>query len=210
MFQGQLFSSTVTTLIDEDSCRVDYHPAYLSQDFADQLFCELLQMEGWRQDHIFVYGKRSPLPRLHRWFSTDNSEYRWSGIVMHPEPFPVITKSLLNMLGDETQAELNTALANLYRNNKDSVSWHSDDEPEMGQEPIIASISLGETRRFVFRCKSNRLHKVYVDLEHGSLLLMRGKTQSLWEHSVPRTQRARKERINITFRAIQRRRIEGF
>jgi alkylated DNA repair dioxygenase AlkB len=101
------------------------------------------------------------------------------------------------------ELNFNSVLVNLYRNGKDYVSWHSDDEPELGNNPTIASVSLGETRRFQLRHKSNKnLDTVEIALNHGSLLIMKGSTQHFWKHQVPKTSKLLKARINLTFRVI--------
>ena len=103
----------------------------------------------------------------------------------------------------EIGLNFNSVLANLYRDGKDSVSWHSDDEPELGINPIIASISFGETRRFQLRHKSNKeLEKVEIALTHGSLLIMKGTTQHYWKHQIPKTAKNIGTRINLTFRIV--------
>jgi alkylated DNA repair dioxygenase AlkB len=97
----------------------------------------------------------------------------------------------------------NGVLLNLYRHGQDSMSWHSDDEPELGKKPIIGSVSFGETRRFIFRYRQNHAVKTDVNLTHGSFLLMAGETQQFWQHAVPKTTRAIAPRINLTFRVVQ-------
>lgn len=177
--------------------------AFLAPTEADALFTLLEAMPGWRQDDIRIFGKTHPLPRLHRWFANSNEPYRWSGIQMRPEPFPVALGDLLQRIAHESGAQFNTALANLYRSGKDSVSWHADDEPELGPTPVIASLSIGATRRFLMRRKTDRVVAREFDLVNGSLLLMRGHTQTFWEHCVPKTAQHVGPRINLTFRVIQ-------
>lgn len=182
---------------------VEFTPQFLCAAEADDLFSSLMQMPGWRQDHIHIFGKTHPLPRLHRWFASYNEPYRWSGIQMRTEPFPDVLKSVLQRITHEIGVQFNTALGNLYRDGRDSVSWHADDEPELGPAPVIASLSLGATRRFLMRRKSDHVVARSYELAHGSLLLMRGDTQLFWEHSVPKTTQKVGPRINLTFRVIQ-------
>lgn len=178
-------------------------PEYLSLSDANRLLSLLDALPGWRQDHIRVYGKPHPLPRLHRWFADSRQTYRWSGIDMAPEPFPEALQVILRRLKDDSGVDFNTALGNLYRDGGDTVSWHSDDESDLGPDPVIASLSLGATRRFVLRRKSDHAVTIPFELTHGSLLWMSGATQRFWEHSVPRTARNVGRRINLTFRAIR-------
>jgi alkylated DNA repair dioxygenase AlkB len=183
---------------------VQFVPEYLPSCDADELLAVLEAMPGWRQDHIRVYGKSHPLPRLHRWFAGSGEPYRWSGIEMQPERFPDALRAILGRLRDESGVEFNTALANFYRTGSDGVSWHSDDEPDLGPDPVIASLSLGATRRFLLRKKTDHRATISFDLTHGSLLWMSGSTQRVWEHSIPKTGRSVGTRINLTFRAICR------
>jgi alkylated DNA repair dioxygenase AlkB len=168
------------------------------------LFARLQSMPGWQQDTIRIYGKTHPLPRLHRWFASSSEPYRWSGIQMRPEPFPDALLGVLRRLEDESAVRFNTALGNLYRSGKDTVSWHADDEPDLGPEPVIASLSLGATRRFLLRRRDDHSVSTSFELTHGSLLWMSGATQTFWEHSVPRTTQTVGARINLTFRAIRK------
>jgi alkylated DNA repair dioxygenase AlkB len=193
----------VTSAMNSDGADVQFVPQYISPEEADALFAALESMPGWRQDQIRIYGKSHPLPRLHRWFADSNQPYRWSGIDMRPEPFPSSLSSVLLRLENESGVKFNTALANLYRSGMDGVSWHSDDEPDLGPHPVIASLSLGATRRFILRKKQDRSAIISFDLTHGSLLWMRGRTQELWEHSIPKIKRTVGTRINLTFRVIR-------
>jgi alkylated DNA repair dioxygenase AlkB len=178
---------------------------YIEPAHADDLFARLVNLAGWRQDHIRLYGRAVPLPRLHRWFAVSNEPYRWSGIDMVPEPFPVFLEPLRRRLSADVGVNFNTALGNLYRSGSDSVSWHSDDEPDLGPAPHIASISLGAARRFLLRHKTDHSRRHAVELRHGSLLRMSGMTQLHWEHCLPKTSRVAQSRVNLTFRAIDMR-----
>lgn len=185
----------------EDICFV---PEFLTQLQSDDLFNKLKNFDGWRQDYIKIYGKTHPLPRLNCWFAESNNPYRWSGIDMYPIKFTDELRIILEKLRNETGVVFNTALGNFYRNGKDSVSWHSDDEPDLGPNPVIASLSLGETRKFILRQKKDHSITKSFDLNHGSLLYMSGKVQSVWEHSLPKTTKEIGIRINLTFRAINK------
>ena len=181
---------------------IKFIPDFLDKTTADMLFSKLKEFDGWRQDSIKIYGKTHPLPRLNCWFATSQEPYKWSGIEMKPIPFTDELKPILERITNETNTNFNTALGNLYRNGKDSVSWHSDDEPDLGRNPVIASLSLGETRRFLLRQKKDHSITKSFDLTHGSLLYMSGNVQNIWEHSIPKTTKDIGIRINLTFRAI--------
>lgn len=190
-------------VLDTSEPGIKHLPNYLSPKQADALFLNLLELRGWRQDCINIFGKVRPLPRLHRWFAKSDELYEWSGIQMQPEPFPSCLRELLVQLSQENDARFNTALGNLYRNGKDSVAWHSDDEPDLGPNPTIASLSLGATRRFLMRKKSDHKQSMTFNLSHGSLLVMSGSTQIEWEHCIPKAPSCAEARINLTFRAIR-------
>lgn len=171
---------------------------------SNKLFKELLSSIKWRQDKMKIFGKEVDLPRLTAWYGDDDKSYTYSGIPMNPESWTPILLSIKERIEQVAEVEFNSVLVNLYRNGKDSVSWHSDDEPELGTNPIIGSISFGETRRFQLRHKWNKdLDKVEITLSHGSLLLMKGSTQHFWQHQIPKTSKPLKERINLTFRIIK-------
>ena len=170
---------------------------------SDQIFQALLSKIKWRQDKMKLYGKEFELPRLTAWYGDDGKSYTFSRIPMNPDAWTHTLLSVKSRIEEVTQAKFNSVLLNLYRSGKDGVSWHSDDEPELGKNPIIASVSFGETRRFQLRHKLDKsLDKVEITLTHGSLLIMKGSTQHLWQHQIPKTAKSLQERINLTFRII--------
>lgn len=170
---------------------------------SDQIFQELLSKIKWRQDKMKLYGKEFELPRLTAWYGDDGKSYTFSGIPMNPDAWTHTLLSIKSRIEEVTQAKFNSVLLNLYRSGKDGVSWHSDDEQELGKNPIIASVSFGEARRFQLRHKLDKsLDKVEITLTHGSLLIMKGSTQHFWQHQIPKTAKSLRERINLTFRII--------
>lgn len=171
---------------------------------SDRLFQELLNNINWRQDKIIFFGKEVDLPRLTAWYGDENKSYKYSGITMNPDTWTPTLLAIEERVEKIVEIKFNSVLLNLYRNGKDYVSWHSDDEPELGKNPIIASVSFGATRRFQLRHRSNKdLDTVEVALTHGSLLVMKGSTQHFWKHQVPKTSKVLTERINLTFRVIK-------
>lgn len=171
---------------------------------SNKLLKELLSSIKWRQDKMKIFGKEVDLPRLTAWYGDEDKSYTYSGIPMNPESWTPILLSIKERIEQVAEVKFNSVLVNLYRNGKDSVSWHSDDEPELGTNPIIGSISFGETRRFQLRHKWNKdLDKVEITLSHGSVLLMKGSTQHFWQHQILKTSKPLKERINLTFRIIK-------
>lgn len=180
---------------------------FLSRDAAERLFDELLRVTPWKQDTITFYGKTHNVPRLHQWYGDAGLTYRWSGITMRPEPWTAPLQELRQQVEDAVRAffpsqQFNTVLLNHYRNGSDSVSWHADDEPELGSEPVIASVSLGAERDFMLRHLSLENWRESVALTHGSLLLMGGSTQRYWQHAILKRKSVTRPRVNLTFRFV--------
>ena len=176
---------------------------FLDPSQSDDFFQTLLALGQWRQDAIKRGRKETKLPRLTLWYGNSGKNYSYSGIRMKPHPWNAPLLTIKQAVDAEAGVKFNSVLLNLYRNERDSVAWHSDDEPELGKNPIIASVSLGATRRFVLKHKSEkRLPKVELELSHGSLLLMRGPTQHYWIHAIPKSKTTVGPRLNLTFRII--------
>lgn len=192
-----------TDEVDVPDGRVRLLKNFIPYERVQSLFHELQSTIPWRQDTIKMFGKVHDVPRLQQWFADEGLVYTWSGIRMVPEPWVPALEDIRNRLTDLTGERFNTVLANLYRNGADTVGWHADDEPKLGREPVIASISLGAERDFVLRHRHRKdLAPVKLALPSGSLLLMEGATQRHWEHSVPRRKRVATPRINLTYRLI--------
>lgn len=155
----------------------------------------------WRQDRIHIYGRSVSIPRLQAFIAEPGISYTYSGLTLTGKGFPAVLQSLRQRLVDELGFEFNALLANLYRDGSDTMGWHSDDEPELGRDPIIASITLGAERSFKFRPKSGG-PSWGIELEPGSLLLMGAGVQSRWQHALPKRSRCQQPRINLTFRRI--------
>ncbi|MBD1840072.1 alpha-ketoglutarate-dependent dioxygenase AlkB [Coleofasciculus sp. FACHB-64] len=179
-----------------------FYPSLLDGQESDRLLTQLTQTIDWRQDWITIYGRSMPQPRLTAWYGDPGKSYTYSGITMHPSPW---THTLLDLKAKAEAVSgvvFNSVLLNLYRDGNDSMGWHSDDEPELGQNPVIGSLSLGGTRRFRLRHRSEKGLKHQLDLTSGSFLLMQGTTQHYWQHQIPKTKRPVLSRINLTFRVI--------
>ena len=149
-----------------------------------------------------MYGKSHPLPRLTAWYGDMNKTYTYSGIPMTPNLWNTELIQIKKKVDQYTKINFNSVLLNYYRSGNDSVSWHSDDEDELGDKPIIGSVSFGGTRKFRLRNKINKKLIHNIDLKNGSLLIMRELTQKYWEHEIPKTKKPVEERINLTFRLI--------
>ena len=179
-----------------------YAPGWVRD--ADRVFAKLHGGLAWETHVITLFGRKIPSPRLSAWYGDPGARYTYSGLTLEPRPWTPTLGGLRDRLGHDLGAAPNSVLANLYRNGQDSMGWHSDDEPELGPEPTIASISLGAPRRFVLRHKHKAAPAVELVLEHGSLLVMSGTTQTFWKHAVPKTTAPVGPRINLTFRTIRR------
>ena len=170
---------------------------------SDRFFQALVTQTSWRQDKIRLYGREVNLPRLTAWYGDSGKNYSYSGISMEPEPWTEDLLAIKERLDKVADVQFNSVLLSLYRSGQDSLSWHQDDEPELGKDPTIASVSFGDTRSFQFRHKLRKeLSKVSIPLTHGSLLIMKGPTQRFWVHQVPKTSKPVGPRINLTFRVI--------
>lgn len=170
---------------------------------SDKFFSELYSGTKWQQYTIQIFGKRTPLPRLTAWYGDEGKSYTYSGIEHNPEPWTPVLSSIKERIEEVAEVRFNSVLLNLYRNGRDSVAWHSDDEPELGQNPIIGSVSFGGTRCFSLKHKQIKERKFEIDLPHGSFLLMRGETQHHWQHQIAKTTKQVSPRINLTFRIIK-------
>ncbi|MFN3639887.1 MAG: alpha-ketoglutarate-dependent dioxygenase AlkB family protein, partial [Flavobacterium sp.] len=169
------------------NAEIIYYQHFYEDSFAKDIFETLLNETPWRQDPIKVFGKTYPQPRLTALYGDQNLNYGYSGIKMSPLPW---TKTLLDIkekIETLTPVKFTTVLLNLYRDGKDSNGWHADNEKELGLNPCIASLSLGQSR--VFRLKHNTIkdEKLNIELQHGSLLLMGGATQHFWKHQIAKT-----------------------
>lgn len=183
---------------------IDYYPDWV--DDADQLFKLLWEEIAWEQHTITLYGRDVLTPRLTAWMG--DGPYRYSGIVNEPTAWPRALVERRERLQDELGVEFNSCLVNLYRDGADSMGYHSDNEPELGAQPTIASISLGDRRRFVLRHRSTGERWSW-DLGHGDLLVMRDESQSNYAHAIPKTSRQVGPRMNLTFRRFLRISPEG-
>ena len=189
-----------------DGADLLFDPRWLPRGAADKLFANLRDPVqagiDWEVHRLKLFGREVDSPRLSRWIGDPGASYRYSGVRFEPASWPralgVIRKAVNAAAGEE----FNSVLANLYRDGNDTMGWHSDDEPELGAQPIIASLSLGATRKFVLKSRAPGGPRLELPLEHGSLLVMRGDTQKHYRHALPRTRKATGERINLTFRRV--------
>ena len=196
-----LFTEKIDLRLPDSS--ITYFPSFLEPAEADSYFKLFKKKIPWRQDDIKVFGKIYPQPRLTALFGNNAKPYSYSNITMQPHEFTDELLEIKEKIENKTSVVFTTCLLNLYRDGKDSNGWHADDEKELGQNPVIASITLGQERFFHLKHKKKKDLKQKLLLKHGSLLLMEGETQHHWLHQIPKTTRNIGERINLTFRVIQ-------
>ena len=181
---------------------LEYFPNFLNKEKADLLLAKLLKEVPWQQQNIKLFGKEIPQPRLTAFYAEQGISYTYSGLQLKPNSFSTELWELKQKTQELSGFDFNTCLANLYRHGNDSMGWHSDDEKVLGKNPVIASISLGSIRRFQFKHKTNKDLKESIELQHGSLLIMKGSMQHFWKHQLPKTKKEVAPRINLTFRQI--------
>lgn len=178
-----------------------YFPAFWAPAEADHYRQQLEEGIDWQQGHVTVYGKTYQEPRLSAWYGDAGCAYTYSGLYHTPLPWtPLLLAIRARVEACAEGATFNSVLANRYRDGADGVAWHSDDEKELGPAPVIASVTVGQPRPFQMRHRGDTRLQYSLLLPHGSLLLMRGKTQRYWQHRIPKSSAACRPRINLTFR----------
>ena len=212
VLQGDLFSrfgsatsanhDLVGEVLSMPDAKVTFYRNFFDLQKSDTLFQVLLNEINWRQDKMKIYGKEIDLPRKTAWYGDQDKSYTFSGIRFDSEPWTPSLLEVKQRIEAIAEVQFNSVLLNLYRHGGDGISWHTDAEPELGDNPVIGSVSFGGTRRFMFRHRQDRDLKAEVELTHGSFLLMAGETQHFWQHQIPKTARKVEPRINLTFRVI--------
>jgi len=198
-------STSTPQVLDLPDGDAVFYSSFFAQPEADRLLQPLLTTTAWRQESIRLYGKLIDMPRLTAWYGEEGTGYTYSGIVNQPLPWTPALLEVKRAVDIPSGVTFNSVLLNRYRSGKDSVAWHSDDEKEFGENPVIASVSFGGTRTFQFKHKKRKDRKARVELTHGSLLIMRGATQHNWLHQIPKTAKEVAERVNLTFRVVRAR-----
>jgi alkylated DNA repair dioxygenase AlkB len=169
---------------------------------AEYYFKILKKTVNWQQDDITLFGKTYKQPRLTSLYDNNSQPYSYSNITMQPTIFTSELQQIKSDIEQEVEHQFTSVLLNLYRNGNDSNGWHADNEKALGKNPVIASLSFGETRPFHFKHRHIKDERHKINLNHGSLLLMRGEMQHYWLHQIAKTKKTIGERINLTFRTI--------
>lgn len=157
---------------------------------------------NWHHDKLNMYGKEVFLPRYSAWYGDNDKPYTYSGLTLQPKNWNKGLLYLKDNIEKSANTNFNSVLMNWYRDGEDYINWHTDAEKELGQNPIIASVNFGATRRFLIRRIDDNSIKLEFPLKHGTLLIMKGQFQHFWQHSVPKEKKVKNSRINLTFRTI--------
>ncbi|MCJ8210183.1 alpha-ketoglutarate-dependent dioxygenase AlkB [Mucilaginibacter sp. RS28] len=183
---------------------LDYRPGLFNEKESSQYLETFISTVPWEQKVITLYDKQVVTPRLTAWFGDINKNYAYSGSSFHPLPWTEELLEIKARIEPIAGTQFNSVLLNYYRDGNDSVAWHSDNERELGQQPLIASVSFGQVRKFDIRHKQDHKRQYSVKLENGSLLLMKGELQQNWEHRIAKSTLPMQARVNLTFRIIKR------
>ncbi|WP_317042193.1 alpha-ketoglutarate-dependent dioxygenase AlkB family protein [Salegentibacter sediminis] len=178
-----------TEIFDLKDARLRYIPEFFNSEEARFYFEKLQQEIPWKQDKIRLFGKEHLQPRLSAFFAEKDLNYTYSGLKLKPQDFSKEIVQIKKRVEAYSRLTFNSCLANLYRDGQDSMGWHSDDEKELGKNPVIASVSFGAERIFHLKHKTDKVSKEKIQLKHGSLLIMEGPTQHHWKHQLPRTKK---------------------
>lgn len=195
-----LFADPLPELADAE---LDYQPGWVDAAVADAWLAALLDETPWQQPELFIHGRYHRVPRLTAWYGEPGARYRYSGQVHEPLPWTPLLNEIRRRVVTAVGQPLNAVLLNYYRDGQDSMGWHSDAEAELGRNPLIASLNLGGSRRFDLRRVGGSRIEHSLELQHGSLLVMRGPTQHHWQHQVAKTRQPCAPRLNLTFRLIR-------
>ncbi|MCH2176572.1 MAG: alpha-ketoglutarate-dependent dioxygenase AlkB [Lentisphaeria bacterium] len=180
-----------------------YYPNFLNIEQADFIFNHCVDELEWSQRYIKMFGKELPNPRLESWYGDPGAHYIYSGLKFDALPWTKALKKLKTSIEEKANHRFNSVLCNLYRSGNDSMGWHADDEPELGKNPVIASLTLGQERSFHLKHNNLKEQQLKLNLSHGSLLIMAGETQHFWKHQIPKSKRKLLPRVNLTFRKVQ-------
>lgn len=184
------------------NAQLEWLPDWCPAQTADRWLQQLQAHTQWQQPNVNIYGREYPVPRLLAWYADTGIGYRYSGLYHSPLPWTPLLASIRQQVQAAVGEPLNSVLLNYYRDGQDSMGWHSDDEAELGPNPIVASLSLGGARRFDLRRKGRSRIEHSLQLDHGSLLVMRGATQHYWQHQIAKTRKPCAPRLNLTFRNV--------
>ena len=191
------------SLIKADNLSVEYIENFFDLDQSKSYMNHLTNIVKWRSEKIKMFGKEIVTKKRIAWYADEGKSYTYSGSTFHPDQWNELLLEIKKHVEQYIKFQFNSVLLNEYPNGKVGMGWHSDDERELGTDPIIASLSFGANRDFIFKHKTDKsFENIKIHLKNGSLLLMMGSTQHHWKHSLPKRLKVREPRINLTFRKI--------
>ena len=192
-----------SSLIKADNLSVEYIENFFDFD-QSQLYMKYLTNDiKWKREKIRMWGREIVTKKRIAWYADEGKSYTYSGSTFHPDQWNELLLEIKKQVEQYIKFQFNSVLLNEYPNGKVGMGWHSDDERELGIDPIIASLSFGANRDFIFKHKTDKsFENIKIHLKSGSLLLMLGSTQHHWKHSLPKRLKVREPRINLTFRKI--------
>lgn len=192
--------NTALNLLPKDGI-VHYYGCIFTPEEADQYYQQLLHHIAWKNDEALMFGKRIVTKRKVAWYGDMEFEYTYSKITKRALPWTPALLELKKRVEAKTDETYNSCLLNLYHSGEEGMAWHSDGEPDLKQNGAIGSLSFGAERKFAFKHKQTK-ETISLLLEHGSLLVMKGITQTHWLHRLPTTKTVHTPRVNLTFRTI--------
>lgn len=198
----KLFNDPIANLLPQDGI-VEYHGRIVAPPEADAFYDVLLNTLDWRNDEAVIFGRRIITKRKVAWYGDRPFSYTYSGVTKEALPWTAALLELKQLAEEHSGATYNSCLLNLYHSGDEGMAWHSDGEKDLQRHGAIASLSFGAERRFCFRHKASG-ETICMQLEHGSLLVMKGETQDHWQHRLPPTKKVHAPRVNLTFRTIVR------
>ena len=188
-------------IVSHNDLKIRIEENFFNPIDSDEFLTKLISKLSWESMVIKMFGKDKTIPRLQCWIGDEGCNYKYSGKKLNRQNWTKDLTMIRKKIRKELKIDFNSVLVNYYRDGKDSMGWHSDDEKELGPSPTIASISFGSERDLVFRNKINR-ETLSIPQAHGCLILIDGKTQKNWQHSIKKTRKVIGPRINLTFRNI--------
>ncbi len=199
-FDKKTSDRSLEYFLENDS--FDWQTANWREYDKEQLAKVKFKNINWQHDKLNMYGKEVFLPRYSAWYGDNDKPYSYSGLTLQPKNWNKGLLFLKENIEKLANVNFNSVLMNLYRDGEDYINWHADAEKELGQNPIIASVNFGATRRFLIRRNDDNSIKLEFPLKHGTLLIMKQDLQHFWQHSVPKEKKVKQTRINLTFRTI--------
>ena len=192
-----------SSLIKADNLSVKYIENFFDFDQSQLYMKHLTNDIKWKREKIRMWGREIVTKKRIAWYADEGKSYTYSGSTFHPDQWNELLLEIKKYVEQYIKFQFNSVLLNEYPNGKVGMGWHSDDERELGIDPIIASLSFGANRDFIFKHKTDkRFENIKIHLKSGSLLLMLGSTQHHWKHSLPKRVKVKQPRINLTFRKI--------